>query len=576
MSSKHIRTADQSATAAPANEKQTATQAVRNATKDAVGRIETAAELAQSLGSVYLSAAMQPARTLSHSVTAAQAILGGLMGGTDMQPEKGDKRFGDPVWSSNPAYRALMQSYLSWSRTMTDWTDGIDAPERDKMRARLLTNLVVDAMAPTNFLAGNPTAMKTTLEQGGKNLVAGAKQLFGDMVSNGGLPSMVDKSKFAVGGNLAVSEGNVIYAEDHLELIQYAPRTPEVHKTPIFIVPPQINKFYVWDLAPGRSLVEYMLDAGHQVFIVSWRNPTAEQSDWGLASYIKALDRASAVACEIADSPKLNVVGACSGGITAALLLALWGARGDKRAASLSLLVAILDVEGGKDSSMGLFANIETLELAKMFSRSKGVLGGKDLERAFAWLRPNDLIWAYWVNNYLLGKEPSAFDILYWNADTTNLPAALHSDLLTLLEEGGVGEGNLVVDGYPLSLKDVTCDAFLVGGETDHITPWDGCYLTRKLLGGKSEYILSQSGHIQSLINPPTNTKARFKTNAGKHDSPDSFLAGAEQHQGSWWPVWMDWMAAHSTGKVSAVSEPGSKKHKPISEAPGNYVHATA
>ena len=535
-------------------------------------QIETGADLLRSMSRVYASALTQPAKAMTQSLAAGQEMLRSLMGSAAIQPQKGDKRFNDPVWQSNPAYRALMQSYLAWSQGVTAWVDSLEVPERDKLRTKLATNLAVDALAPTNFLAGNPAAIKATLEQGGKNLIAGFRNLMGDMAANGGLPSMVDKSKFAVGENLGLTPGKVVYAEDHLELIQYAPQTEEVFARPVFIVPPQINKFYVWDLAPGRSIVEYLVSQGHTVFIVSWRNPTAEQADWGLASYIEALDRATGVACEISGSPDLNVVGACSGGITAALLLALWGARGETRGASLSLLVAILDTEGSKDTSMGLFANLETLELARLFSRSKGVLAGKDLERAFAWLRPNDLIWAYWVNNYLLGQEPSAFDILFWNADTTNLPASLHGDLLGLLQEGGVtGDNELRVGGHRLNLGDVTCDAFLLGGETDHITPWDGCYLTTRLLGGRSEFVLSQSGHIQSLINPPGNPKARYLTNRGAHDSPEAFKAGAEAHAGSWWPHWLAWLNEHGGAKVAAKA-PGSRKHKPLSDAPGTYV----
>ena len=540
-------------------------------------QMETAADLATSMTRFYASALAQPAKAMSQSLAASQEMLKSLMGSATVAPEKGDKRFRDPVWQSNPAYRALMQSYLAWSNGMNAWVDSLDVPERDKLRAKLATGLAVDALAPTNFLAGNPAAVKTTLEQGGRNLLAGFKHLISDMTANGGLPSMVDKSNFKVGGNVGVSPGAVVYAEDHLELIQYAPATEEVWNTPVFIVPPQINRFYIWDLAPGRSIVEYLVNAGHQVFIVSWRNPTAAEADWGLESYVEALDRASAVACEIAGSESLNIVGACSGGITSALLLALWGARGDKRAASFSLLVAILDVEGGRDTSMGLFANIETLELARLFSRSKGVLAGKDLERAFAWLRPNDLIWAYWVNNYLLGQEPPAFDILYWNADTTNLPARLHGDMLRLLEEGGVVDGNsLTVDGQRLTLEDVTCDTFLVAGESDHITPWDGCYLSTKALGGTSEFVLSQSGHIQSLINPPGNPKARFFTNQGRHASPEEFMAGADGHSGSWWPMWLTWLNAHAGEKARAPKTLGSRKHKPTVAAPGTYVLAAA
>ena len=540
-------------------------------------RMERAADLAASMTRFYAEAFTQPAKAINQSLAAGQEMLKALTGQSDIQPEQGDKRFRDPVWTTNPGYKFLMEGYLAWSEAITRWVDSLDVPERDRLRAKLLSGLITDALAPTSALLTNPTAMKMTLDQGGKNLVAGFRNFMRDMTTNNGLPSMVDKSKFRVGGNLGVSKGKVVYVEDHLELIRYAPKTDQVYQVPVFIVPPQINKFYVWDLAPGRSIVEYLVSQGHQVFIVSWRNPTAEQADWDLESYVEALDRATAAACEISGSKTLNMVGACSGGITAALLIALWGARGDTRAASFSLLVAIIDVEGGADTSMGLFANIETLQLAKLFSRSKGVLEGRDLERAFAWLRPNDLIWAYWVNNYLLGQEPPAFDILFWNADTTNLPAALHRDLLNLLEAGGMTGGRgPTIGGHKLELGQITCDTYLMGGETDHITPWDGCYLTTKGLGGNWQFVLSQSGHIQSLINPPGNPKARFFTNAANPATAEEFLAGAEAHPGSWWPHWVEWLNAHGGDKVPAPKALGSRKHKPGIDAPGAYVLAAS
>jgi polyhydroxyalkanoate synthase len=540
-------------------------------------RLENAADLARSAAGLVAAALSQPERAWAQSLTAGQEMLNGLTGRATIEPAKGDKRFRDPVWTSNPAYRALMQSYLVWSNGVAAWVDALDVPARDKLRARIATDLVTDALAPTNALATNPAAMKATLEQGGRNLVAGLQQFLHDMTLNGGLPAMVDKSKFAVGENLALTPGRVVYAEDHLELIQYAPQTAEVRSRPVFIVPPQINKVYIWDLAPGRSIVEALIAEGHQVFIVSWRNPTEAQARWDLESYVEALDRATAVACEISGSPDLNVVGACSGGITASLLAALWGARGVDRAGSLSLFVSMLDVSGVQDTSMGLFASFETLELARMFSASKGVLAGKDLERAFAWLRPNDLIWSYWVNNYLIGEAPPAFDILYWNADTTNLPAALHSDMLRLIETGGVtGNGGPTIGGHALSLKHIGCDTYLMGGETDHITPWDGCYLTRAGLGGGSTFVLSQSGHVQSLINPPGNPKARFLTNDGAHATPEEFLAGAETHVGSWWPHWHAWLDARGGERVPAPKSVGSRRRRPLDDAPGSYVRAAA
>ncbi len=535
-------------------------------------RVENAADLARAALGLTTAALKQPHEAFAGSMNIGLGVLASLAGTAATEPAKGDKRFRDPVWNSNPAYRALMQSYLAWANGVAAFVDSLDVPARDRMRARIATDLVTDALAPTNALLTNPAAMKATLEQGGRNLVAGVQQFVRDMTENGGLPSMVDKSKFTVGENLALTPGKVVYAEDHLELIEYAPQTAEVHEKPVFIVPPQINKFYIWDLAPGRSIVEGLIAEGHRVFIVSWKNPTEAEAHWTLESYVEALDRATAVACELSGSPDLNVVGACSGGITAALLTALWGARGVKRAASLSLFVAILDVSGARDTSLGLFASFETLELARLFSRSKGVLAGKDLERAFAWLRPNDLIWAYWVNNYLIGEAPAAFDILYWNADTTNLPAALHSDMLQLIETGGVtGSGGPVICGHELSLKQITCDTYLMAGSTDHITPWDGCYLTRAGLGGDSTFVLSHSGHVQSLINPPGNPKARYQTNDGEHATPDAFLAGATSHSGSWWPHWHAWLDARGGARVPA---PKAGKRPSLGDAPGAYVRA--
>ncbi|WP_099591751.1 alpha/beta fold hydrolase [Paramylibacter kogurei] len=536
-------------------------------------KLESSTQMMMEMLSFYTKAFSNPMLTAAQMQALGTGYFNMMTGKSPIMPPKGDKRWRDPVWATNPFYGMMMQSYLLWCQELEKWLSGLGLDERSEMRAKLALSLLTDTVSPTNTLAGNPTAMKVTLDHGGKNLVQGFKNFMSDMKDNNGLPSTVDKSKFEVGKNLATSEGQVIYREEQLELIEYAPKTEEIFETPIFIVPPQINKFYVWDLAKGRSIVEYLTERGHRVFIVSWRNPSSDQSDWGLNSYIEALDRATEVACEISKSDKLNMIGACSGGLTAAALQAYWGARKIDRANTFTLLVAILDIEGGKNTSMGLFANIETLEIAKMFSKSKGVLEGKDLERAFAWLRPNDLIWAYWVNNYLCGNSAPTFDILFWNADTTNLPATFHRDLIDLLSNGGFGDGpNWDVNGTTIDLKNVTCDTYIVGGETDHITPWDGCYLTTGLLGGNTEFVLSQAGHIQSLINPPGNPRAKFMTNSGKHSTTEEFLEGAEQHSGSWWPHWMNWTEQRSGKKIKAPKKLGSAKHKPLCPSPGTYV----
>ncbi|MEO1495325.1 MAG: alpha/beta fold hydrolase [Pseudomonadota bacterium] len=535
--------------------------------------MDTSGDLVKAMGELVTASLKRPDKMFMAYSEAVRATALSLTGAAEVAPEKGDKRFKDPIWSTNPAYKALMQTYLTWSRGMNDWVDGLDMESRNKLRAKLVTSILTDGVAPTNMLMGNPSALHKTLETGGKNLISGARHMIDDMLNNGGLPSSVDKTKFKVGENIAVSEGDVIYREEILELIQYRPKTEKVFARPVFIVPPQINKFYAWDLAQNRSAVEFLVSEGHTVFLVSWRNPGNEHADWGMDEYIAGLDRASQVACEVSKSKELNVVGACSGGITASLLMAYWAAIDTKRANTFTLLVAILDVEGAKDTAMGLFANFETLELARMFSRSRGVLPGSALQKAFAWLRPNDLIWAYWVNNYLLGNEPPAFDILFWNSDTTNLPAALHSDMIALMEKGGARRGtDLTVLGVPVGLEHVTCDKLLVGGTTDHITPWEGCYQSVSIFGGKNDFILSDAGHVQSIINPVGNPKARYMTNTAAHSTPEEFRAGAEINAGSWWPYWAGWLKGRSGDEINAPKKAGTAKYPPLCAAPGTYV----
>ena len=538
--------------------------------------VDTSADFVKAMGQFYAASLRDPSKLFAAYGDMIQATMASFYGASDMAPAKGDKRFADPIWASNPAFRALMQSYLTWAAGLNDWVNDLDIDARDKMRAQILVSILTDSMAPTNCLMGNPSAMKKTLELGGKNLMAGAKHFIDDLIHNNGLPSMVDKSKFQVGDNLGISDGQVVYREDMLELIQYCPKTPKIYKRPIFIVPPQINKFYIWDLAPNRSVVEYLLDQGHQVFIVSWRNPSADHAAWGMDEYVACLDRATLVACDISKSNDLNMIGACSGGITTALLLSYWAAKGIVRANSMTLLVAVLDIEGAENTTMGLFANVETLELARMFTRSKGVLPGKDLQKAFAWLRPNDLIWSYWVNNYLMGNEPPAFDILYWNADTTNLPSKFHTDMLNMLQSGGARSdvGIRVLD-TDLNLAAVTCDKFVVGGTTDHITPWQGCYQSMQSFGGHSEFVLSQSGHIQAIVNPPGNPKSKFMTNTGQHSNSDEFIAGAQDHQGTWWDYWATWLRERAGSQVAAPKTLGNKTYQPLCASPGTYVHET-
>jgi polyhydroxyalkanoate synthase subunit PhaC len=327
----------------------------------------------------------------------------------------------------------------------------------------------------------------------------------------------------------------------------------------------------VLDLAPGRSLVEYLMRQGIQTFVLSWRNPTPAEREWGLETYLQSMLEAIDAVCEVTRSPDVNILGACSGGITTTLLLGHLAARADRLVNAATLLVTVLDTAA--ESQLGVFATRETIEAARQASRAKGVLEGQELAQVFAWLRPNDLVWNYWVSNYLLGDSPPAFDVLYWNNDTTNLPAGLHSDFLDLyLNNPLAGHGKLELLGTPIDLARVKLDAFVLAGMTDHITPWKACYSTTQLFGGQCEFILSSSGHIQSILNPPGNPKAKYFRAENTPADADRWLAGATEHTGSWWEHWRDWLRERSGALKPAPKAVGSKQHRPIAKAPGAYV----
>jgi len=352
-----------------------------------------------------------------------------------------------------------------------------------------------------------------------------------------------------VGRNLALSKGAVVFRSEMLELIQYQPTTAKVYARPLLLVPPQINKFYALDLAPGKSMVEFLVGSGFQVFIVSWRNPTREHADWGLTEYVLALEEAIAAVKDITGSKDLNVQAACSGAMTANALLGHLAAKRDRSIRSLSQMVTVLDQ-----------ATESQLQL-------------KEMGRVFAWLRPNDLVWNYWTNNYLLGNAPPAFDVLYWNNDTTRLPARFHADILEAVETGSFARpGSLAVAGTPIDLSKVSVDRYAVAGITDHITPWRDCFRSAHLAGGKVTMVVSSAGHIQSLINPPGNPKAKYFVNDATTTDANEWLKGATPVADSWWPHWRDWLAARSGRSRRAPARLGNDGHPPLAAAPGTYV----
>ncbi len=516
-----------------------------------------------------------PANLMTAALNLSSEFVRIAAGISNVEPDSGDRRFNDPAWEENPFFRALMQTYLTWRKT----THELIAPERaaDKNwkasgQQQFAITLLTEALAPTNTLFGNPAALKRCFETGGRSLIDGLRNFIDDLWNNGGMPSQVDKRPFKVGETIAATPGAVIYRGELCEVIQYSPVTTQVRARPVLLAPPQINKFYVMDMAPKRSLTEYAVAHGYQFFTISWRNPGPEYRDRGLDDYVAAIKEAIAAVTEITHSPDVNLLAVCAGGITSTLLLGHLAAIGDRRVNSGTLLVTTLD--SGESSMTSMFATEENVRASCLRSSRSGVLDAASLGRTFAWLRPNDLVWHYWVNNYLMGKNPEAFDILYWNADSTNLPAKLHAGFLDLLLRNPLLEVNQVeVLGTPIDLRKVHNDMFLLAGMTDHICSWRAVYHAARLFSGHTEFVLNSSGHVQSLVCPPNNFKAKYFTNSNLGQTPEEWLASATEHKGTWWDHWLEWLERRSGDLRPAPEALGNDQFRPLCPAPGTYVH---
>ena len=498
------------------------------------------------------------ARTISALAARPRRLASVLAAGAPDASVDGDRRFADPAWSENPVYRRLAVAYAQLATTGHRMVDEAGLDPLSTKRAHFAVGLLADALAPTNGLLTNPAALKHAFDTAGESLVRGARNFVHDMRENGGMPTTVDSRGFAVGRNVATSPGSVVYSDEIFELIQYRPSTDRVFERPVVVIPPQINKFYVLDLAPGRSFTEYAVANGLPYFAISWRNPTAAQRDWGLRRYVEACVQAIGVATSISGADAANVVGLCAGGVTMAMVLT--AAR--RKIASATFAVSMLDLKA--PSLVGTLASDAAVAMALRRSRARGVLDGAEMARVFAWMRPNDLVWNYWVNNYLMGNDPPAFDILAWNADTTRLPAALHADFLDLYVRNPLPRSR--------QLKRVTCPSYVVAGITDHIVPWKAAYRTTQILGGRPEFVLSSSGHIQSIVNPPGNPKASYQTGPAGSDDPDEWLRSAAHAKGSWWEHWVRWVGTHSGEKRPAPKTVGNRKYRSRGKAPGKYV----
>ncbi len=515
----------------------------------------------------------RPGRVAGRAGRLAAELAKVGIGRSELGPHEKDRRFTDEAWAKNPLFKRTLQSYLAVGESLRGVLADAELDWGDNQRMGFIVDNLVEAAAPSNNPALNPKVLKRVLDTGGGNLVAGGRRFVRDFATAPRVPSMVEPDAFEVGTDLAVTPGEVVLRTDVFELIQYTPQTAKVRSVPLLIVPPTINKYYVIDLAEQRSLVEHLVANGQQVFCISWRNPDARHAAWGLDTYGEAILEAMSATEKISRQEKVAMLGICSGGMIASMVLAHLAAIGElDRVAAYSLAVTVLDQnEAGLPNAL---LSHKAAAASTRASAEKGYLDGRVLAEVFAWLRPNDLIWNYWVNNYLLGHPPKAFDILYWNADPVRMTAAMHRDFMDLAIRNALTEpGESRMLGSEVDLAKIDVDTYVVAGIADHLCKWQSCYATTQLFGGESKFVLSTSGHIAAMVNPPGNPKASFQTAAENPASAHEWLEGASKVKGSWWEDYVGWLAERSGPERNKPRRLGSAAFEPICDAPGTYVH---
>jgi polyhydroxyalkanoate synthase len=507
----------------------------------------------------------------------AQRFLGGAAEPL-AEPAAGDRRFRDRAWSENALFDFIKQSYLlsaRWLQAQVRGVEGID--ERTLRKVDFYTRQFVDAMAPSNFVLTNPEVLRATLESRGENLVNGLRNLLDDLERGKGrlAISMTDLAAFRVGENIAVTPGKVVWQNDLMQLIQYEPTTETVHRRPLLIIPPWINKFYILDLRPDNSFIRWAVGQGHTVFVVSWVNPDARLAQKTFEDYMREgiLDALDAIE-KATGEREANVIGYCLGGTLLAATLAYMTAKRDRRIKSATFFVTMVDfAEAGE---LSVFIDEEQLSALEARMNEKGYLEGRDMASTFSMLRANDLIWSFVVNNYLLGKSPFPFDLLYWNADSTRMPAAMHSFYLRNMYQENllVRPGGIALGGVPIDLTRIRTPSFLLSTREDHIAPWRSTYAGTQLYKGPVKFVLSASGHIAGVVNPPGSKYGHWE-NDENPPTAEAWLAGATQHADSWWPLWQRWVSKYTGGTVPA-RRPGDGRLNPIEDAPGSYVKVRA
>jgi polyhydroxyalkanoate synthase len=517
--------------------------------------------------------ARQPGRVVRRGAGLVGELAKVGIGRSELEAHAKDRRFADEAWAKNPLFKRTLQSYLAMGAAARGLVADADLDWGDGQRMGFIIDNIVEASAPSNNPFLNPRVLKRVIDTGGGNLFAGGRRFVRDFATPPRVPSMVEPDAFEVGVDLAVTPGAVVLRTDVFELIQYTPQTPQVRSVPLLIVPPTINKYYVIDLAEQRSLVEHLVASGQQVYCISWRNPDARHADWGLDTYGQAIIEAMEASQKISNQEQVAMLGICAGGMLASMVLAHLAETGDlDRVAAYSLAVTVLDQDQAGLPSALMSEKAAAASIKS--SKERGYLDGRVLAEVFAWLRPNDLIWNYWVNNYLLGYPPKAFDILYWNADPVRMSAAMHRDFMELAISNGLTEpGGSRMLGTQLDLGKIDTDTYAVAGIADHLCKWESCYRTTQLFGGETKFVLSTSGHIAAMVNPPGNPKASFQTASENPAEAKEWLESASKVKGSWWDDYVEWLTERTGPERSKPRRLGSAAYEPICDAPGTYVH---
>jgi len=546
---------------------------------DPVSFLRSLAAAAPALARNPVGAAAANGRLVLGLASALRATAGRAIGRDSVgpvSPSRGDKRFQDLAYDENPVYFLLAQQYLLLDKLVTELLDAAQLEAGKDAKARFAAKFLLDALAPTNTLPGNPAALRQVFDTGGKSLVRGAKNMLGDIRHNGGWPSQVDGSGFEVGVNMAATPGQVVYRSDLIELIQYEPQGKQVHSVPLLFCPPWINKYYIMDLAPGKSLIEWAVQHGHTCFAISYRNPDASMRELGFEDYLVQgpLD-AVRVVKEITGSPKVNTLSVCLGGTLTAIGLAHNAAIGDDSIKSATFLNTHTDFS--TQGMLGVFTDEATIAGLEKKMAKRGFLDSEKMAHTFDALRANDLVFSYVVNNWLLGKRPPAFDLLVWNKDSTRMPAKMHSQYLrSCYLHNAFAKGEFEVAGNKVDPGKVDIDTYVLAAVDDHIVPWVSGYKTTQLLGGRNRFVLSSSGHIAGIVNPPS-PKAKHWVNEDELPAdPQTWREGAQLRESTWWEDWSKWMAGQGGPMVAAPRKIGSKEYPPIEPAPGSYVRVPA